>query len=178
MKASAIVLGQAIPNGPLMGVPVHMTPDQGIKRVIAVTAGEYEYCTLRIAELGDDPYEPRPGYTKGEKVTRVRGNKGAMVGLVNYTEKEIEESERARELNLWIKERQKVGDRLARYCKMAHEMGVAEREIALAESQAALIAGLMVRVMDALKLSEKQRITARGIVHRELLVLEQPNGEG
>ncbi|WP_188188008.1 hypothetical protein [Nonomuraea sp. SYSU D8015] len=40
-------------------------------------------------------------------------------------------------------------DRCVRYAKVAHDMGIADREIRLAEAQGALIAGVIGRVLDA-----------------------------
>lgn len=47
-------------------------------------------------------------------------------------------------------------DRCVRYAKAAHDMGIADREIRLAEEQGALLAGAVQRILDGLHLSAEQ----------------------
>ncbi len=56
--------------------------------------------------------------------------------------------------------------------KTQHDMGIAEREIALAEGQGELLAGVMMRVLDALDLSAEQQARAVEVMPRELRAIE------
>lgn len=59
-------------------------------------------------------------------------------------------------------------DRCVRFAKTAHDMGIADRQIQLAEEQGALLAGVIGRVLDALELSPRQRELVPVIVPQEL----------
>lgn len=52
-------------------------------------------------------------------------------------------------------------DRLAKMCQLAVGAGIAERAIAMAEQQAEAIVAVVTRVLDSLKLPEKQRLAAQ-----------------
>jgi hypothetical protein len=54
-------------------------------------------------------------------------------------------------------------DRLAKVCKMAIEAGIAERAIAIAESQADAIVTVISRVLDSLGLPRAKRDAAQGV---------------
>ncbi|MFI6793642.1 hypothetical protein ACIBG4_40560 [Nonomuraea sp. NPDC050383] len=60
-------------------------------------------------------------------------------------------------------------DRCVRYAKTAHDMGIADREIRLAEAQGALLAGAISRILDGLELSAAQRALVPTIVPGVLL---------
>ena len=62
-------------------------------------------------------------------------------------------------------------DRCVRYAKVAHDMGIADREIRLAEAQGAMLAGVISRILDALELSPSQRALVATVVPRELLAI-------
>lgn len=47
-------------------------------------------------------------------------------------------------------------DRVVKYAKVAHEMGIAEREIQLAEQQGAMLAGAVRKILDGLNLTPQQ----------------------
>jgi hypothetical protein len=66
-------------------------------------------------------------------------------------------------------------DRCVRFAKVAHDMGVADREIRLAEQQGALLAGAINRILDALELSPAQRGRVPDIVPG--ILLEVAGGE-
>jgi hypothetical protein len=59
-------------------------------------------------------------------------------------------------------------DRCVKYAKTAHDMGIADRQIKLAEEQGALLAGVIGRILDALELTAKQRELVSVVVPREL----------
>lgn len=62
-------------------------------------------------------------------------------------------------------------DRCVRFAKAAHDMGIAERETAIAEAQGEAFAGVFFRILDALGLSPEQLATAAETMQRELLAL-------
>lgn len=59
-------------------------------------------------------------------------------------------------------------DRCVRFAKTAHDMKIDEAQIKIAETQGALLAGVISRVLDALELTAEQRIKVPEIVPREL----------
>lgn len=59
-------------------------------------------------------------------------------------------------------------DRCVKYAKTAHDMGIADRQIKLAEEQGAVLAGVIGRILDALDLSPEQRELVPVIVPQEL----------
>lgn len=64
-------------------------------------------------------------------------------------------------------------DRHARYCKMALDAGVAERQVQLAEEQGAMIARVISEVLDdpALEMTAVQRRTSKKLAARHLKAL-------
>lgn len=62
-------------------------------------------------------------------------------------------------------------DRCVRFAKVAHDMGIADREIRLAEAQGQMLAGVISRILDALDLSAAQRALVSTVVPRELLAV-------
>ncbi|NUW45574.1 hypothetical protein [Nonomuraea rhodomycinica] len=60
-------------------------------------------------------------------------------------------------------------DRCVRYARVAHDMGIADREIRLAEAQGALLAGAISRILDALDLTAAQRSLVPTVVPGILL---------
>lgn len=70
---------------------------------------------------------------------------------------------------VWIRMRGDESDRLAKYCKMAADMGVAERAIRIAEQQGLLIARVFENVFDDLGLSEDQQRRLPAIMRTRLL---------
>ncbi|MEV4287394.1 hypothetical protein AB0K40_17960 [Nonomuraea bangladeshensis] len=104
--------------------------------------------------LGDDP-ELGPG-----------------AGLIGHTRSGVKDigifatGEALRGLTL-LEEKER--DRCVRFAKTAHDMGIADREIRLAEQQGALIAGAISRILDALELTAAQRALVPTVVPGVLL---------
>jgi hypothetical protein len=59
-------------------------------------------------------------------------------------------------------------DRAVRYAKVAHDMGIAEREVRLAEKQGELLASVIRGVLDDLDLSEEQQAQAPAAIQARL----------
>ena len=105
---------------------------------------------------------------------------GPGAGLIGHTRSGVKDigifatGEAARGLTL-LEEKER--DRCVRYAKTAHDMGIADREIRLAESQGALIAGAITRILDALDLSAVQRSRVPEIVPGVLLEIAGEAGQ-
>ena len=97
---------------------------------------------------------------------------GPGAGLIGHTRSAspsvgvYESGEAARGLTM-LEERER--DRVVRYAKAAHDMGIADREIHLAEQQGALIAGAISRILDALELTPQQQQRVPEVVPGVLL---------
>lgn len=80
------------------------------------------------------------------------------------------------EFDIWIQAQTHAVDRLARYCKMALDAGVAERMVRMAEKLGDLIAPLLQGVLSDLQLSPEQQAKAPEVVGRHLKLLETRTG--
>lgn len=69
-------------------------------------------------------------------------------------------------------------DRCVRYAKTAHDMGIAEREVRLAEQQGQLLASVIRNVLGDLGLSDEQQALVPGVVQRRLLEVTQIEATG
>lgn len=72
-------------------------------------------------------------------------------------------------VTMWNEER----DRLARYCKLAIDAGIAERQVRVAEAQARMLAGVITAVLEdrKLKLTPKQQEVGKKVAADHLRVL-------
>jgi hypothetical protein len=68
-------------------------------------------------------------------------------------------------------------DRCVRFAKAAHDMGIADREIRLAEAHGALLAGAISRILDGLELSPSQRALVPSVVPGVLLEIAGEAGD-
>jgi len=62
-------------------------------------------------------------------------------------------------------------DRLTRMCEVAHRMGIAARQVEIAEQLGALVADLLRGVLDDLQLTEAQQFTASEALPRHLRLI-------
>lgn len=118
--------------------------------------------------------EAQAGRSDGDAAGRSGGRGGTVgagTGLVGHTYGAVKDvgiyatGEAVRGLaQLEAAER----DRCVRYAKTAHDMGIAEQQVRIAEQQGEMIAGAIRRILDALALTAEQRAAAPGIVAREL----------
>lgn len=69
-------------------------------------------------------------------------------------------------------------DRCVRYAKTAHDMGIAEREVRLAEQQGQLLASVIRNVLGDLDLSEEQQERVPRVVQARLLEVTQLEATG
>ena len=75
---------------------------------------------------------------------------------------------KAAKANAWLVLYGQERDRLIKMCKIAHDMGIAERHVQLAERLGALMADLLRGVLDDLDLTDEQRRVAAVAVPRHL----------
>lgn len=73
--------------------------------------------------------------------------------------------------SVWVRLYGEERDRLLRMCKIAHDMGIAERHVQLAERVGGLMANLLRGVLGELNLSEEQREVASAAVPRHLRLI-------
>ncbi|MCK2219734.1 hypothetical protein MF672_038955 [Actinomadura sp. ATCC 31491] len=105
---------------------------------------------------------------------------GPGAGLIGHTRSGVKDigifatGEAARGLTL-LEEKER--DRCVRFAKTAHDMGIADREIRLAEQQGALIAGAISRILDALELTAAQRARVPEVVPGVLLEIAGEAGD-
>lgn len=143
----------------VMGLPIDIDPMEGLLVVIKISAGEIAYCTDRIAEL-----TPKQAVVKHKKVVSRAGD------LDSY--EEVEKSTEA-SLNVWIVTRQNAMERFARFCKMAIDAGIAERQVAVAEGIGQQMGHLIGAVLGELGLNDEQKKLAPTVVQKHLLLLER-----
>jgi hypothetical protein len=92
---------------------------------------------------------------------------GPGAGLIGHTRSGVKDigifatGEALRGLTL-LEEKER--DRCVRTAKTAHDMGIADREIRIAEQQGALLAGAISRILDALELTPGQRALVPTVV--------------
>ncbi|MFI5473198.1 hypothetical protein ACIA6D_23530 [Streptomyces cacaoi] len=75
--------------------------------------------------------------------------------------------------NAWVRLYGEERDRLIRMCKIAHDMGIAERQVELAERVGALMANLLRGVLGDLGLTDEQRELASAAVPRHLQLISR-----
>lgn len=144
---------------PVMGLPLDIDPSEALLSCVRITAGEVMYATDRVAELQHEE----------ALVQDVVVTEGFNAEYGSHSETKTSSTAT---LHLWIKARQDAVDRLARYSKMAIDVGVEERLVRAAEHIGGLMGRVLQAVLDDLELTAKQKALAPGVVHRHLTVLE------
>lgn len=138
----------------LIGFKVDISPLDALLMCVRITAAEVTYFTHRISQLEENQVAMRP-------TTEVVDNKGNVHALRGK-----------RELNIWIRERQKALLNLGRFSKMALDAGVEERLVRVAETVGNQIATLLRNILEDLDLDKVQQERAPDIVRRHLRLLE------
>lgn len=73
--------------------------------------------------------------------------------------------------NRWVRLQLSIMDRIKQYARAASDMGIAERQINLAEAQTAMMGELLERVMGRLDLTPAQRKAVGPAIREELPAL-------
>lgn len=146
-------------EGRFMGTPKDVSPADALANALRIAAGEVEYCTQQIARLCDDELFERPTRT-----TYAEMPSGGW--------EMVEERRDAEVISRWQQLRTAAMDRMARYAKMALEVGLEEREQTLHENQAALIARFFESVMNEIELTDEQTQMLAPSMRRHLELIE------
>lgn len=159
-KGAALSAWRAVP-----GVQ-EVTPSEAVMQMLQVSWARFHlYAGLLEQQVADAQGEGGTGLGDDPEL-------GPGAGLIGHTRSGVKDigifatGEAARGLTL-LEEKER--DRTVRYAKTAHDMGIADREIRLAESQGALLAGAITRILDALELSPSQRALVPSVVPGVLL---------
>jgi len=149
---------------PTLGNPREIDPHSAILEEVHRTAGHVEWLRVVIGTVGMNPDDPA-----AEQITDETGfdPQGHMAALRQFTEAGIQPS-------VWIDLYQRERAHLIRTCKMAVDMGCAERTVRLAEDQGRMIASVIRKVLNdpQLQLNNAQKAALPAIVRRELLSIE------
>lgn len=146
-------------DGRFMGVPLDVTPEEAVIGALHLTAGEVAYCNEQIARLTDDELFERPA-----RETYVE----MPSGRCELVEVKVDPEQ----LSRWVQIRDSAIDRMAKYARMAAEMGVEERTIALAERQSKYITDFVEQVLEDIELTPRQHKRLGPAMRRHLELLE------
>lgn len=146
------IMRRALP----FGTPKDVDPLEALLGLISDKAQEVEWLRFKVEELGDEakvwgPVEHQEGV-------------GPMGAVDMSTVKAAP--------NTWWVMLRSAEDQLAKYVTAALKAGVAERQVRIAEGQAAKMVGAVQRVIEALELTPEQRDRAHGLLSIEFRALE------
>lgn len=114
-----------------MATPVESTPAQSLGAVMRLAAGQFVYATQKVAGLTEDQL-----WVDGDRL-----DGGGHKQLPNR----------------WVALQHSTMSDLARYAKMAADMGVAERQVDMQEQQVELVASAMEQVLAEVGINKEQR---------------------
>ncbi|MER7131222.1 hypothetical protein [Streptosporangium saharense] len=138
---------------------VEVSPADAVMAMLQMSwARVHLYAGLLERQLADAQPDPR-GVGHGEGLIGHTRSASPSVGV-------YETGETVR--GLAVLEAQER-DRCVRYAKAAHDMGIADQEIRLAEAQGALLAGAIRRILDGLDLTAAQQARVPEVVPAVLL---------
>ena len=126
-----------------LATPVSVSPTQAITGVLHLAAGELAYVSAKVAELGEDEVWHRN--KDGEETTK---------------------------LNKYVEWRLRLMDKVARYAATAVGMGVAERQVRVAEAQTAMMGQLLEAVVGDVGLTKAQRKKLGPAIRKHMATLE------
>lgn len=143
-----------------MGTPLDVHPHEALLQCLRITAGEVRYCDQQIRRLEEDELFERPATE-----TLAVMPSGRVV---------VAEEKRGFEvISRWVQWRSSALDRLARYSKMALDVGIEERQIQLAEREADLIGRYFEAVLGDLELTPAQQKALGPAMRRHLSLVEK-----
>jgi hypothetical protein len=176
-----------------LGLPMDIDPGKALLDEIHWTAGHVAWLREKVQEL-----ETFDKLTKGTEDRMVRtkdgdeewvpgtdepGNPGAHAlvwGQTEYRDKTggddagqtvVEQAG----INIWYQLYLKEREHLAKVCALALRAGIEERKVKLAESQGALVAEVIRRILNALGLTPEQQALVPQIVPEQLRLLATGN---
>lgn len=160
---------------PILGKPLNIGPHEAILREVQQTAGHVEWLRHMIQTLADQDesdVRPRDGSTfedrhpvAGDAKGRTKRT-GEESALSQFTPRGIAPS-------VWLEMYQTERQHLVAVCKAAVSMGVAERQVRIAEEQGNLIATVVLNIFKDpdLGLSAKQRNALPDIARRHFALI-------
>ncbi|MEV4179916.1 hypothetical protein AB0J28_00535 [Streptosporangium canum] len=155
-KGEALSAWRAVPGH------VEVSPADAVMAMLQMSwARVHVYASLLERQVADAERDDPRGTGQGEGLIGHTRSASADVGV-------YETGEAVRGLaQLEAAER----DRCVRFAKTAHDMGIADREIRLAEGQGMLLAQAISRILDALDLTAGQRARVPEVVPGVLLAI-------
>ena len=176
-----------------LGLPIDIDPGKALLDEIHWTAGHVAWLREKVQELDEvgtltRGTEDRTTWTKDgdsefHEGSDESGNPNAhslVWGQTEYRDKTGGEDagqtvvEQAG-INIWYQLYFKERDHLAKICALALKAGIEERKVKLAESQGALVADVIRRILAALNLSPAQQALVPEIVPQQLRLLAGGN---
>ncbi|MFC0626148.1 hypothetical protein [Kribbella deserti] len=137
------------------------------------------YAQLLAAQADAEGWEPDNVDDEGDEVEfAVAGSTGGLIGHTFAPSKEggrVVTGEAVRGLVLLEAQER---DRCAKLAKTAHDMGIAEREVRLAEQQGELLAGVIKRVLGDLDLTVEQQQRVPAVVGQHLRAVAELEAGG
>lgn len=142
-----------------LGLPVDIDPGKALLDEIHWTAGHVQWLREKVQEL------------KGDELVWGRTQTDAGIGPQGPVDTTTEKAGPSVWYELYMKER----DHLAKVCALALKAGIEERKVKLAESQGALVAEAIRRILAALNLTPQQQAMVPEIVPQQLRLLAGGN---
>ena len=142
----------------LVGHQIDVSPMDALLMCVRITAAEVTFFSSKIAEMEAKQVIQRP---RAEQLDR---------------DGRVHDLRAQKQLNIWVRERRKSVADLARFSKMAIDVGVEERMVRVAERVGESLAGFVKGLLTDLQLSEEQEERAPEIVRRHLRVLQGGGG--
>lgn len=146
-------------DGRFFGIATNIHPHEAIMKAISITHGEVLYCDAQIARLHEDELFERPLHT-------------TIADMPDGSTTMITERRDAETVSRWVSFRQNAVDRLARYSKMALDIGIEEAQLHLAEREADMVTRYFDAVMNDINLSPDQRRLLGPAMHKHLELIE------
>lgn len=138
-----------------LGLPVDIDPGKALLDEIHWTAGHVAWLREKVQEL------------EAEQLVWGKEKHEDGVGPQGVVDVTTEKAGPSVWYELYMKER----DHLAKVCALALKAGIEERKVKLAESQGALVADVIRRILSALGLSPEQQALVPQVVPAELRAL-------
>jgi hypothetical protein len=146
------------------------------------------YARLLEEQVGDEADDPVGGYGESQRADDGYGvgvgrqsSPAGVAGLIGHTyaaDKAAGIFASGEAVRALVQLEAQERDRCVRYAKTAHDMGIAEREVRLAEQQGQLLASVIRNVLGDLDLSEEQQERVPRVVQARLLEVTQLEATG
>jgi len=138
-----------------MGHPIDIDPNDAILWAMRIEAGEVAYCEAQITRLSEDELFEIPVQ---EELVELPS------GRVEY----ITVKRGVEQMNRWVTWRDHAVERMARFAKMAIDVGIEQRQIELAEQQARELVVVITAILTDLG-HDLRDMKTRDIVRKRLM---------